>query len=148
MPIGISLSLMTVYGNPLLFVFFVMTFTIWRVSSPFILLLDIKKEVDHGPMSDVKDSSDVFERARKALREEILANPERIKKDLEEMRKKSTGENTVKDYLDYFNKNSNIEDCDHTYRNAGILQGNAMKICTKCHDYREAKDYGRPNQQK
>ena len=43
---------------------------------------------------------DVFEKSKKVLQEFLLKNKEKVKKDLDEMRKKSTG----KDIYWYFKK--------------------------------------------
>ena len=111
----------------------------WRMSYVFINWREDYKKMNktfHEATDDVKDNVDVFERSKNALRKHIEENPEQVKEDLEELRKKSTGENTVEDYFSQFGINVTTDQkCDHHFINAGTLQGVAMKRCIKCNHY-------------
>jgi hypothetical protein len=51
---------------------------------------------------------DVFQRARQVLREFLKANPEKVKKDLEEIQSKSEG-NDIQHYLNQWEWNNESE---------------------------------------
>ena len=135
--------LMYTQDNPWGFVVWATVFTTWRLS---YIIIRRKKAWDelcapkeeHDAMSDVNDNETIFEKARRALHEELLANPEKIRKDLQEMRDKSHN----RYYYNFKGTANPIPRCksgEHYYMNAGLLQGVAMKRCTKCNDYVEAK---------